>query len=364
LRSDALDRLARGLDIDPSMLSGKENLNHWNTYAVDAQFATQHVQPPCDLLADFLTFSYLRPMLEVFEDVDPDDTKRFRLVSDPSPILARSDEATSSRVLHDLELLKDETTVKSNGFDPGSDMPDEAELLVRRAWKLLQSHPDLGPVLGPLIPGFETLDWSAATPPQPGAPGAPPAAPAPPPSPIASNGDAAPRLGPTDAESGMEQPPVPGGSAMSLIDRVVVAADAAVDRAFERAGARVVNRAKRDHGLRDRLGAVQVADKGRVLTLIRPTELTSLGFTVDGLLSGEWESFGAKCRTWVRLYLEDRGRPALVADDMAALASSPLVNSLSLFAASNLHRPLMVNAQGVKVPVKLVEAGLASAGVI
>lgn len=342
LRKEALGRLGAGLDIDPAIVEGKASLNHWTAYNVDADFITKHVRPQGELFADFVTFAYLRPMLEEFEGLSEDESRRFRISFDPSPIVARTDEASSARVLHDMEVISNGSLLRANGFD-STDEPDEEEIKLRRAWRLLQSNPAaLGPVLGELC-GLGDVDWSKAggSGGQGGEAGGGP-------------GD----LTPPDATSGQAEPPQPNFAA--LVDRVAVAADAAVERAMERAGAKLVTKARRDITMRDRVAAV---DKGRALALVRPSELEAMGLTAADLLDGAWDSLSLKVRGWLRPYLELRGRSPLVADDQAALAASELCRRLDEYVVEHLHRTLPVGPTGLRVPDHIVMEALAGAGV-
>jgi hypothetical protein len=353
LRQEALQRLAGGLDIDPAIVD-KASLNHWTAYNVDIDFVTKHVIPVTELLADFVTAAYLRPMLEEYEGMNGEEALRYRVVADPAPLMARSDESISARVLHEMEVISDETLVRANNFTAG-DMPDDTELRRRRAWRLLMANPNFAKALAAEVglDGIEFPDEGGGGQPAP-AVGAPPGfAKAP-----GVNPELAPELAPTDAESGTQAPENPG---FALVDRLTMAADMAVERALERAGARLVTKARRTPTMRDRVAAV---DKAKALTLIRPAELDAIGLPPAALLDGAWDAFSMRVRQMVAAYLEAGGRSPLAADDIAALAASQLCTALDTFTIDHLHRPLQPGPTGLRIPDRLIVEALASSGVI
>lgn len=340
LRAEALARLAQGLDTPPEVIAGKAQLNHWTAYNVDVDFVVKHVVPVGDLLAEFLTCSYLRPMLETFEDVSPEEAQRYRLTFDPSPVMARQDEATAARALHPLGVISDESLVKANGFDI-SDMPDDAELFRRRSWELVRSAPAVfAQVLLPLIPGFEDIDASKL-----GAPAA------------GGNGggeDGQPGTPTSDATSGQEAP-VP--AFRNLVMQVAVAADASIDRAMERAGARLVTKSTRNLVLRDRLRAI---DKSRALLMVTAGELASVGCDAASLLEGAWDQLSLRTRYWVRDYLVECGASEMQADDGAVLAAGAICEEMQAFVTAGMHVGFPNRANRLRVPEDLVVRALRS----
>jgi hypothetical protein len=361
LRAECLGRLAAGMDVDPAIIEGLGTTNHWSGAQVSADFLQKHIRPLGDLLADFLTHSYMRPMLEIFEEMPVEEAQRYRLVCDVATLTARYDEAVSARVLHEMDVLSNDTLRRSNGFDT-SDKPTDQELKERRAWALLRAYPDLGPALGDLV-GLSGVEWPA---PAGAGPTPPPESMLPPglngSTPVRSAATREKRLRPTDQQTGAETPrtPVPG---FAVVDRLAVACDTALERALERAGSRVVNKARRDLTLKDRVSAMGKAN-GQLLTLVRPTELVQLGLPPDKLFADAWDSLAMRVRCWLRADLVARGRPSLTADEVAALAASELCNRLQEFAVAHLHRPAPMLDSGLHVPEALVIEAMAAAGVL
>lgn len=154
LRKEALDRLAAGLDLPPELMQGKGSLSGLGggnvAASVDAEFVDKHIIPNGDMIAGFLTVSYLRPMLVNFEGMTPADADWFRYSLDASALTADPDRSQQATTGYDRYLLSDDVWIAANGFTP-DDMPDDEEVYQRRLIDLAAKAPvTLGPVLLPL----------------------------------------------------------------------------------------------------------------------------------------------------------------------------------------------------------------------
>lgn len=373
LRREALARLAAGLDIDPALIEGAASLNHWTLYQVDANFVTKQVRPTGDLLARALTEVYLRTMLETFEEMDAAEARLYRWIFDPAAIMARTDEAASSRILYDMNVLSDDALLRANGFADADRVAPE-ELNVRLAMQMLLRDPvNMGPVVSKTL-GLESWDWSAlpsaggggfgGTPGAPGAPAGPGSLTAPPPRKGLPPLNAQPPGQPNpsqqfpDQQTGMQEPPNPGFSL--LVDRLAVAADAAVERALEKASARFVTKARRVEGLKQRVEHV----KGTaILAAVAPSDLLAVDCPPALLLEGAWASFGENARRWVRTYALNHGLDQPQAEDVAATAMSKLCEGLQELVTLNMHERLPVTGNGTRVNSALISNALRAAGV-
>jgi hypothetical protein len=337
LRQEALQRLAQGLDSPPEMMSGKSGMNHWGSWQIDSEFIVKHVAPLGDLLAQFLTVSYVRPMLMLFEGMSADDANQFRYEFDLSPVTARDDAGASAQALHPLEVLSDESLLKANGFDT-SDKPDAQELFIRRAMRLISAAPvSLGPVLLNLIPGFENVDTSALVP-------------------VANpTGGPATPLQPGQPSSGETQPPQPA-AIRSLHMQLQTACDMALERAVERAGSKIIAAAAKNIAVRDRLRSVP---KLQVVSMVTPEELRELGVARhERLLEDAWDGLQRRAVPWIRSYLVQLGWDQYKADDSAALAASALCEAMNSFVAAHLHDGFPVLPGGMRTPDPIVLGAL------
>jgi hypothetical protein len=378
LRKEALTRLAAGLDVDPAIVQGAASLNHWTMYQVDANFVTKQVRPTGDLLARALTEVYLRTMLEVFEGMQPEETRLYRWIFDPAAIMARTDEAASSRILYDMNVLSDDALLRANGF-ADADRVDPEELNTRLAIQMLQRDPvNMGPVVADVL-GLTNWKWDAlptqgaaggfggapAGPLMPGAPapngqaprkGLPPLGSIPPP----TSSPTAPSPTKTfpDQQTGMQEPPNPGFSL--LVDRIAAAADMALERALEKAASRFVTKARRVDGLKQRVENVKGV---AVLTAVGPSDLVSVDCPPQMLLAEAWDTFGLNVRRWIRSYCQQWGLDSLAADDTAAFASSKLCEMMQELVVSNMHERMPVTGNGTRVHSILISQALHDAGV-
>jgi hypothetical protein len=149
LRMELLDRLAKGLDAPPEIIGGKAGLNHWSSYNVDADLIGKHVNPVGEMIAEFITVAYLRPMLAEFEYLSDDEVQRFELVFDSRILTARQDEGPAATGAWDRLALSDTSYLRANGFEL-DDYPSEDERKRRTLEKVLMADPGTyGPLLLP-----------------------------------------------------------------------------------------------------------------------------------------------------------------------------------------------------------------------
>lgn len=149
LRMELLDRLAKGLDAPPEIIGGKAGLNHWSSYNVDADLIGKHVNPVGEMIAEFITVAYLRPMLAEFEYVTDEDVLRFELVFDSRILTARQDEGPAATGAWDRMALSDTSYLRANGFEL-DDYPSDDERKRRTLEKVLMADPGTyGPLLLP-----------------------------------------------------------------------------------------------------------------------------------------------------------------------------------------------------------------------
>lgn len=149
LREELLKRLAQGLDAPPEVIGGKSGLNHWSSYNVDADFLAKHVNPVGEMIAEFVTVAYMRPMLMQFEGMGEQEVLKYRLVFDSHALSARSDEGPAATGAWDRLTLSDSAYLRSNGF-ADEDYPEDMERRRRMVEKVLLADPaNYGPLLLP-----------------------------------------------------------------------------------------------------------------------------------------------------------------------------------------------------------------------
>lgn len=361
LRDEAIERLAAGLDIPPEVMAGKGGLNHWTGWNVDTDYVVKHVAPIGELLADFLTHAYLRPMLEEFEGLEPEEAARFSLEFDANPILSAADESNTARALYGLDAISKLALVRHSGFEEG-DMPEPEEIVGKQALAMVLRNANLAPYLIHLIPGFEnvtidvglgirTATSQVTAPTEPTAPdGGDQTAPT-------GTGDMPDLTGPGSDAGPAGAPEAEGPGFTALVDRLAVAADSALERALERAGQKLINRSRSDTTLRDRLAAVDKIDS---LTMVSAGELRRMRLSYQDLFGDAWDRYAPKARQWVQAWLERTGMEPLMAGDAAARAVNDLCHTLDTWLAPQVHRKLNANRNGLRVPTELVDTVMAA----
>jgi hypothetical protein len=344
LRTESLQRLAQGLDSPPETMTGKSSLSHWTSYNIDADFLSKHVKPVGELMADFVTFAYLRPMLEAFEDMSAEESAQWRIELDMANVSARQNEAEGAEKL--AHLITDEARLKAHGFDLG-DMADEETITQRRIWELVSTQPaQFAKLLSKLL-GFEDFTVDA-----------PPAAPLPP-APAAND------AGGTGAGPEMVKQPdvepeqeIPEGLSARLVERLAVAADRDLIRALDRAGARVVSATQKDVTIRDRLKG----PAARALTLIRDDELGRFSLTRESLLAGAWDALRNDASHWITEELVASGVPMARAHESATQIATVLCHELDAYALELTRSGATRHADnGLRVPGALIDRCLHAA---
>lgn len=116
LRSEAIRRLALGLDLPPEVLLGTSGMNHWGAWQMEESSIKAHIEPLLELVVNALTVGYLQPLTDDPTDVVAYDTTALRLRPN------RSKEAIE---LYDRGELNGDTLLRETGFAPDEAMGDE-----------------------------------------------------------------------------------------------------------------------------------------------------------------------------------------------------------------------------------------------
>ena len=252
LRSEALRRMALAMDIDPSILTGVGDANHWGAWQIMEGQIKIHIEPLMTRICDALTTAYLQPALKTLKE-DPD---RYVFWYDTAPLTVRPERLKDTREMYDAGLVSKATVLLSGDYKI-SDAPDDEEDLQRFTRELMLRDPNLFQVPAiRKVAGYtdEILPPEQVFPPQTGpggGPGAPPPPPPPtgisetsgPPIPLTTEAQNAPG-GPPPVPSGITAAAQPDTSAVENAHTFVIA-NAAVLRALELAGKRLLSRQDR-----------------------------------------------------------------------------------------------------------------------
>jgi hypothetical protein len=264
-QNTAILRLLKGLDIQPEQVEGVGATSHWNAWVIDSRAIRDQVKPMAKTVAACLTQAYLRPALESLGH-DAAQVARVMIAVDVSPLAENPNRGQDARDAHDAMVISDAALREALGF-VDDDAPEDAELLRRMAQNGRFGVTETSELFG--LRAESSLDRAPRV-----VDGAPaqrelPAADRP----VAQEGHVTPErpVPATRPEPGDRQAPprqvvaaatvddgwvvdVDAARALAdldaaLLDRIAIAADAALARVIERAGARVRSQAQRDRAL-------------------------------------------------------------------------------------------------------------------
>jgi hypothetical protein len=285
MRKDAVERLGMGLDIPPEVLAGMGKSNHWSSWQIEESSIKVHIEPLLIQLADALNMGYYQPALRAAGVKDPE---KKTLWFDISALTVRPNRSDQALQFSDKEIIS-KKAARDNAAFTDDDAPDDKELQYNLVKALVLAQPayagdpEVQKILGlphismpappapPAPPGGDSL--------MPGDPGYDTAGT----EPADAGNRALPQLpSVADAEQGkLGQPPGRKGGtqklgqlAASADQALLYAADAAVLRALEVAGGRLVPGPQR---------AAYAVPKHELHTKMVPTEQR-----VPALLAGAW----------------------------------------------------------------------------
>lgn len=132
LRTEAIRRLALGLDIPVEVVLGQGDSNHWSAWQIEESALKVHIEPLLELICAALTEEFLRPALTA-TGYDG-DVNALHVVADTSDLRLRPDHSSQAMDLYDRLELDGEALRRETGFDE-EDAPDDREvaaMLLRR----------------------------------------------------------------------------------------------------------------------------------------------------------------------------------------------------------------------------------------
>ena len=316
----SLTRMAESIDVPPTVVTGLGDTNHWNAYVIDATTWRNHLEPGVRIECDSITEGYLRtsllmPVTQGGYGLSRDDVKQVVVWYDAGKVTENANRGTDAKDAYDRFAIGPKPLREALGFGE-DDAPDEEELRIMLASKV---NPDQA-TAGALIQSA----FHIAAPPQPTVINAQPVQqhelpagqpnPEQPPqtvnTPPGARTAAAPpiqtalRIVTGDKLAAIDQ---------NLLDRLLVAADAAVQRALEKANARVRS------AVQGKLSRTDLAQYGDALGIhLGPERVAELGLTEDILLSAAFAVLEQQFTSWTTTAIRSAVKSA------AALLDLPL----------------------------------------
>lgn len=126
LRTEAIRRLALGLDMPPEALTGTGDMNHWNAWQLEEAAIKIHTEPLLNLITSAFTTDYLWPLLRD-DGMSEDEYRQYAIGSDTTELRLRPNRSKEAQELYNLGRLSGDTLLRENGFDPVADAMKEPE---------------------------------------------------------------------------------------------------------------------------------------------------------------------------------------------------------------------------------------------
>jgi hypothetical protein len=304
-----LARLARGLDIPPEIITGMGDANHWTAWQIDASTFRYHIDPSVRTIADSLTEAFLRPAL-LARGFSLADVRQVMVWRDAGVLTENPNRGQDAKDAFDRGSIGFKALNAALGFTDG-DMPDDDELIrmiaVKTGVDTNTSAMLLRAALGTVVPELpapapRVIESQRADQARPGA--TPPA-----------GDDAIPDTQPpgitaaaralVDTLTAAAEPEWTIHDDLSralmdidrgLLDRLTVAAEEALERGLEKAGARVRSKANGNAAVRASLAS---ADVTRMAAAIGPEGMLKLGLTERDVLAGVFDRLATNWDAWV-----------------------------------------------------------------
>lgn len=122
LKTEALRRFATAMDIDPSILSGAGEANHWGAWQIMEGQIKVHIEPLMTRICDAITKAYLKAALKAIKA----DPARYVFWYDTAPLVVRPERGKEAREMYKEGIVGRETVIQLNDLKL-SDIPDEKE---------------------------------------------------------------------------------------------------------------------------------------------------------------------------------------------------------------------------------------------
>lgn len=270
LRTECIRRLAMALDMPAEALLGYSDTNHWNAWIIDETAWKAHIQPVANGLVQDLTSAYLSPYLR--DELNMADWDKYVIAYDAESVINHPDQSSNVVVLHDKGIVGDETVRRVQGYSD-DDAPTTDELA--RAVGIATRDSSLAWYGVPSVrANVETAPGVVETP----APGAD--------TPQASDGASVQPGPPAGANETAGTEGVVGSAFMDalLVGRIEGAAQLALFRAREAAGARIISAIRRNPELTELARAVQIRDVAATIGRVKVQE--ALGNRETTLVGG------------------------------------------------------------------------------
>ncbi len=373
-RGELLIRLANGVDLPPEVLTGYGDTNHWGAWLIDEQMFRAHIAPAAQLFTNAVTEELVWPSI-VAAGLPVDE--RLVVGFDASDLVGHPDRKSNAESAYQSLTISDETYRRALGF-ADEDAPDADEYARRVALRM--NNVELYPIAAG-VPIGALVEEPASL---PQAPAMQPSVSPDEPADVAAG---PPQSEPAEALTAASRDRAQDfGLLIAKLDRVTFdrlqqASSDALQRALEKAGARLRSRLARNSDLKPLIAGVPAAE---IAARLGRDTIIAAGIIEDELLEdSEFEELAllfvaltAKAQDRVRRELRDafglgRAEYELMGQEQAsarAVGAASLVAGLAGLAFGALYRPSPAAPAGgefdptARVPAGVVRSALSEAG--
>jgi hypothetical protein len=299
----SLTRMAESIDVPPTVVTGLGDTNHWNAYVIDATTWRNHLEPGVRIMVDSITEGYLRTSLAMATTqggygFSPDETRQVVVWYDAGKVTENANRAQDAKDAYDRFAIGAKALRDALGWND-DDAPNDEELMVMLASKVSPDPATAGALIQHMLGNKIDIPQPTVTQPTvvnappdqqqlpPGQPANPERAPQTvqtPPGARTASAAPALRIVTADKLAAIDQ---------AILERLLVAADAAVSRAIEKANARVRSAAQ------GKMAKADLVQHGDVLAAVLKAEgVAALGLTEDLLLAAAFVVLERQFTDW------------------------------------------------------------------
>lgn len=312
-REELVGNMATGFDLPREVVEGAADMNHWTAWQVDDNTFRHHLEPHVITGCDALTAGYYRPRL-LAQDVPIQYARRLVIWYDPTELVTHPDRTADAEKAHAAFVISDEAYRNAAGFSD-ADKPSPEELEFRQFQHIRTMPPNLlmefarrmdpSLVVPPItvagtIPGIKPggVDIGPPAAPVPGAPATEtpiPAAPTPAEKPASQPSQGPPPITASGAAQSARLSRKLAGIDRDLRAKLQTAANAAMHRQLERAGANLRTKVAKDETLRTKIAHRQ---NERVSAILGKGALAAAGIDAGVLMDSDWSGLRTQFNDW------------------------------------------------------------------
>lgn len=128
-KMSAIRRMATAMDLPNEVLLGMSDTNHWTAWQIKEETFQNHLRPFVEIICNSLTVAYLHPALKA---AGVENYKKYIIWYDDTDLVARPDKSENAFKNHEAMSISDEALRRETGFDE-KDAPSEEEFNRRAA---------------------------------------------------------------------------------------------------------------------------------------------------------------------------------------------------------------------------------------